>query len=110
MFSVRDDVACVWTFPFRFSGGEIEHASEQTRKLKWERVGRKEIQRTPYSLTRSHFRSLRVLLQVADLTRERERQLTTAHAEQILKYGQIRIESRLFRAPSSRHLTFPSCC
>ena len=35
----------------------------------------------------------------AGLARERERHLTTARAEQIPKYGQIRTESRLFRAP-----------
>ena len=32
---------------------------------------------------------------LADLARERERHLTTARAEQIPKYGQIRTESRL---------------
>ena len=31
-------------------------------------------------------------------------------AELILKYGKIRTESRLYRPPSSRHLTFPACC
>ena len=43
----------------------------------------------------------------AVLARERERHLTTTRSEQIPKYGQIRTESRLFRAPGlpSRHLT-----
>ena len=46
----------------------------------------------------------------ADLSREGKRHSTTARAEQIPKYGQIITESRLLRAPSSCHLTFPSCC
>ena len=44
------------------------------------------------------------------VSKERKRHLTTARAQQIPKYDQIRTESRLFRTPSSRHLTFPSCC
>ena len=47
---------------------------------------------------------------LADLARARERHLTTARAEQVPKYGQIRTESRLFRTPFSGHLTFPCCC
>ena len=41
----------------------------------------------------------------ADLARGRGRRPV-----QIPKYGQIRTESRLFRAPSRRHVTFPCCC
>mgnify|MGYP007058310596 CR=1 FL=1 len=36
--------------------------------------------------------------------------LTTASVVQIPKYGQIRIQSELFHAPSRCPLTFPSCC
>ena len=46
----------------------------------------------------------------ADLAREREHHLTTACTKQIPKYSQIRTESKLFRMPSSRHLTLSSCC
>ena len=45
-----------------------------------------------------------------DLARQRELDLTTARAEQLPKYSQIRTESRLFLAPPRRHLTFPSYC
>ena len=46
----------------------------------------------------------------ADLARESEHHLTTARAVQIPKYSQIGTESRLFCAPSSRHVTSLSCC
>ena len=66
-----------------------------------------------FSLTRSLCHTERVVvvrLHQADLAIERERHLTTARAVQIPKYGQNKMESRLLRAPSSRHLKFPSCC
>ena len=46
----------------------------------------------------------------ADLAIEQERNSTSARAVQVPKYGQIRIEARLLRAPSLRHLRFSSCC
>ena len=45
------------------------------------------------------------LPQWADLARERETHFKMAAAIQTPKYGRIRTESRLFRAPSRRHLT-----
>ena len=43
----------------------------------------------------------------ADLAIEQERNSTSAHGVPMPKYGQIRIEARLFCAPSLRHLRFP---
>lgn len=48
-----------------------------------------------------------VLTSIGRFTRERERHLTTVLAVQIPNYGQIRTESKLFRALSRRHPTFP---
>ena len=46
----------------------------------------------------------------ANLAREPERELTTVRALQKPQYGQVRTESRLFRAPSRCHLKFPTSC
>ena len=48
--------------------------------------------------------------QKSDLARKRERHLRTVRVMQMPKYGQIRQESRLLRAPSHRQLVFLSCC
>ena len=68
--------------------------------LKYDSLGTEELLNTAY----------RFLHQYVNLAREQERRFTTARAVQMPKYGQSRTESRLLRAPSRHHLTFPFRC
>jgi len=51
-----------------------------------------------------------MIMLLADVATEQDRRLMMVCVVQTPKYGQIRTESRLFRALSRRRLTYPCCC